>query len=86
MACSFGERPGFARKPDPGLVKLALSRLGVEREEAVYVGDSDVDAATARAACMAGILVDWGFRPRSELEPLGLPVVSTARELLSLLL
>lgn len=79
---SFGERPGCARKPDPALVRLALSRLGVGHGEAVYVGDSDVDAATARNAGMACILVDWGFRSRKELEPLGFPVVSTGEELL----
>ncbi len=79
---SFGERPGYPRKPDPALVRLALSELGVEPGNAVYVGDSDVDAATARNAGMAGILVDWGFREREILEPLGLPVVSTGEELL----
>lgn len=79
---SFGERPGYGRKPDPGLTELALSRLGVTKGETVYVGDSDVDAATARNAGMAGILVDWGFRPREVLEPLGFPVVSTGEELL----
>lgn len=79
---SYGERPGFARKPDPALVRLALSELGADPRDAVYVGDSDVDAATARNAGMAGILVDWGFREREVLEPLGLPVVSTGEELL----
>lgn len=86
VKASFGERPGFARKPDPALTLLALSRLGIPREEAVYVGDSDVDAATARNAGMDGILVDWGFRPREVLEPLGLPVVSTGAALLAALL
>ncbi len=82
VAASFGEQAGYARKPDPGLVRLALERLGVPASEAVYVGDSEVDAATAENAGMAGILVDWGFRPRALLEPFGLPVVSTAGELL----
>ena len=82
VAASFGERPGIPRKPDPGLTRLALSRLGVPEAEAVYVGDSEVDAATARNAGLSGILVDWGFRPRADLEPLGLPVVSSGEALL----
>ena len=83
---SFGEQPGYARKPDPGLVRLALEQLGAEPEEAVYVGDSEVDAATAKNAGTACVLVDWGFRPRSLLESFGCPVVSTARELLAQIL
>ena len=86
VTASFGEQPGYARKPDPALTELALSRLGVPKSEAVYVGDSDVDAATAKNAGMPGILVDWGFRPRSLLETFGLPVVSTGEELLELIL
>ena len=86
VTASFGERPGYPRKPNPALTELALSRLGIPKTDAVYVGDSDVDAATARNAGMPGILVDWGFRPRSLLEPLGLPVVSTGEELLALIL
>ena len=86
VTASFGEQPGYARKPDPALTELALSRLGVPKSEAVYVGDSDVDAATAKNAGMPGILVDWGFRPRSLLETFGLPVASSGEELLELIL
>ena len=86
VARSFGEQPGYGRKPDPGLTLLALQKLGVSPAEAVYVGDSEVDAATAKNAGMDGVLVDWGFRPRRELEGLGCPVVSSARELLERLL
>ncbi|MBR4701732.1 MAG: HAD family hydrolase [Oscillospiraceae bacterium] len=83
---SFGEREGYPRKPDPALVRLALNQLGIGPEDAVYVGDSDVDAATARNAGMDCILVDWGFRERSVLEPLGFPVVSTGEALLEQIL
>lgn len=83
ISCSFGERPGCRRKPETDLVELALSTLGADREKALYVGDSDVDARTARNAGMACVLVDWGFRDRSVLEPYGFPVVSTADALLA---
>ena len=65
------------------MVELALSMLGADKETAVYVGDSDVDAQTAKNAGMACVLVDWGFRDRSVLEPYGFPVVSTADALLA---
>ena len=46
---------------------FADSMLGVSREQAVYVGDSDVDIATAVASGMPCISVLWGFRDREFL-------------------
>ena len=63
--------PGMATKPDPGLVWYALEQLGASREGAVYVGDSDVDIATARNAGLDLAVVSWGFRDRRVLEELG---------------
>jgi pyrophosphatase PpaX len=39
-----------APKPDPGGLLLALGRLGVPPERAVYIGDSLADGGAARAA------------------------------------
>lgn len=61
---AIGEREGCRRKPAPDSVLQALSELGVERERAVYVGDSEVDLLTARNAGMDCISVSWGFRSR----------------------
>lgn len=49
-------------KPDPALVKLALSRLGVTARQAVMVGDTALDIAAARAAGVfaVGYKVDGG--------------------------
>jgi len=53
------------RKPEPaGLFELAR-RLGAPPEEVLLVGDSPIDAATARAAGCRFALVTWGF-PRPE--------------------
>jgi HAD superfamily hydrolase (TIGR01549 family) len=46
LACA-GEA---AEKPAPDLVHLALRRIAVRVDEAIYVGDTDTDRATARAA------------------------------------
>ena len=81
---TVGERDGVARKPAPDSVLEVLRSLGYRREEAVYIGDSDVDILTAQAADMDCISVDWGFRDRDFLESSGAQViVSSATELLS---
>ena len=59
---AVGERAGVRRKPAPDMVEIALQELGVEKDEAVYVGDSDVDVATAAHAGLSCISVLWGFR------------------------
>ena len=68
---AFGERSGIARKPAPDMVYAALTELGAEKEGAVYVGDSEVDVATAENAALPLIAVSWGFRSRALLESLG---------------
>jgi haloacid dehalogenase superfamily, subfamily IA, variant 1 with third motif having Dx(3-4)D or Dx(3-4)E len=64
---AIGDRESMRRKPDPDSVYLALEELGKIREEAVYVGDSDVDLATARNAGLPCISVLWGFRDKEFL-------------------
>lgn len=71
MELGVGERPGVPRKPAPDMVMLALREMGVRREEAVYIGDSEVDLATARNAGLDCITVLWGFRDRDWLEKQG---------------
>jgi len=68
---AIGERPEVKRKPAPDMVKLALKELGVGIEDAVYVGDSDVDIQTARNSGLPCISVLWGFRDREMLEQAG---------------
>lgn len=64
---AIGDREGLRRKPEPDSVRLVLKELGKTREEAVYVGDSEVDLATARNAGLPCISVLWGFRDRDFL-------------------
>ena len=44
-----------------------LMLLHINRSEAVYIGDSEVDIETAKNAEMECISVDWGFRDHEEL-------------------
>ena len=48
-----------------------LSMLGLQKDECLYIGDSDVDMLTAANAGLRKIGVSWGFRPVSELEQAG---------------
>lgn len=63
-----GEKAGVRRKPAPDLVKDAIKTLGSEALESVYIGDSEVDALTARNAGLPVVLVSWGYRDRKMLE------------------
>lgn len=55
-------------KPHPEGVLLALDRLGVAAEEAIYVGDSPHDVAAGRAAGVLTVAAPWGPYPRGSLE------------------
>ena len=46
----LGQRDGIPVKPAPDIVYEILNKSGVEAEKALYVGDSDVDMFTAKAA------------------------------------
>lgn len=67
VAVGEHEAEGIRKKPAPDTVNEALSQLGVDRENAVYVGDSDVDLQTARNAGLPCISVLWGFRDKDFL-------------------
>ncbi len=59
---AIGETPKLLRKPDPHMVFAALEKLGVSKDNAYYVGDSEVDVVTARNAGLPCLAVTWGFR------------------------
>lgn len=68
----LGERENVARKPDPQIVYdivEAMRRLGneVTDKEILYIGDSLVDAETAKAAKLPFVACTWGFCTREQL-------------------
>ena len=83
VAIGEHEAEGIRKKPAPDTVFAALRELGVEKYSAVYVGDSDVDIATARNAGLPCISVLWGFRDREFLLDHGATTfISKPKELL----
>ena len=65
VAIGEHEAEGIRKKPAPDTVFAAMKQLG--QGSAVYVGDSDVDLATARNSGLPCISVLWGFRDRDFL-------------------
>ncbi len=65
----LGDREGVERKPSAEPVKLAMESL--ECDEAIFVGDTEVDLATACNAGIPCILMTWGYRDREDMERIG---------------
>ena len=93
----LGGRPDFPLKPDPEIVSEVLRKAGVEKKDAVMVGDSDTDMETAANGGVMGIAVNWGYRNMRDIINWGIgpstgsgtepwKVVETAEELHQLLL
>jgi len=66
-----GQTDTVRRKPAPDGVLALLRQFDCPVEDAVYVGDSEVDLQTAENCGMDSILVTWGFRSREQLMAAG---------------
>ncbi len=84
---SLGRLDGVPKKPAPDMVLTALKHFGTDKNEAVYIGDSDVDKMTAENSGLDFIGVSWGFKGYDFLKQLGVKtVVNTAEELVEIIL
>lgn len=75
-----GQADGIERKPSPDGIYLLLSKLGCQKEECLYVGDTNTDMQTGKAAGLYTVGVLWGFRERRELEENGADEIIEAPE------
>ncbi len=71
ITTAIGTKDGIPKKPAPDMVLEAMRRLRATKETTVYVGDSEVDIATAFNTGIDCIAVAWGFRTRKEQEQAG---------------
>ena len=79
---ALGEQPQIRRKPAPDMVLKALKDLGLTPEQAVYIGDSEIDIETAKSAGLDCLSVTWGFRSKTFLQNHGACVlVDTPEEI-----
>ena len=81
-----GARPDFPRKPDPAGALAIATHWRIDPAEILYLGDTNTDMQTARAAGMFAVGATWGFRPGTELAASGArQLVDHPPELLELL-
>ncbi len=79
---TLGQREGIPTKPNPHSVLEIMEHFNVSPKACLYVGDSNVDIQTAKAAKLTSIGVLWGFRDEEELKEEGADyLVRDAKEL-----
>ena len=71
FALCRGQVDGFPKKPAPDGVFWILEHLRIPKEDAVYIGDSEVDIQTGKNAGLFTVGVTWGFRTKAELKAVG---------------
>nr|WP_256222652.1 HAD hydrolase-like protein [Pseudomonas sp. Pf153] len=59
----LGHRAGRSLKPQPVVAWEAARRLSVDPRHCLFVGDTEIDLQTARAAGMPSAMVAWGYGP-----------------------
>ena len=78
FAAGENEAQGIKKKPAPDTVISVLNEFNFASEDAVYVGDSDVDIMTAKNSQMPCISVTWGFRDEKFLLENGATILINA--------
>lgn len=72
----LGAAEGMNKKPDSQLMEYFLEKHGFTKEEAVYIGDSEVDVEFCHNSNVDFIGVSWGFRGREVLSKLGVEKIA----------
>lgn len=81
-----GQSAEFRRKPAPDIPLYIAEKMGVLPEECMYVGDTNTDMQTGKAAGMYTVGVLWGFRDEKELLEGGADTIAeTPEDLLDIL-
>ena len=57
-----------------------MEQLGSSTDESIYVGDSEVDYATAQNSGLPCVSVSWGFRDKEFLESIGAKLIIDSPE------
>lgn len=80
---TVGKKDCFKPKPSSEPVNYAMDLLGSNKDECIYIGDSDVDVQTAHNSGLKCIGVTWGFRDRNVLKDAGAEfIIDSAEEIL----
>lgn len=76
----LGAKIELPKKPNPRMLSEALSALACSAEEAIYVGDTEVDYESAKAAKMDCLLVAYGYRSYDQLKELDALLVESVMD------
>lgn len=68
---AWGKKEEYAIKPNPESLNAILEKLGADKSNTVYIGDSNVDVFTAHNGKVDVIGCTWGFRGETELVEAG---------------
>ncbi len=72
-------------KPDPSHALQIIDKFKVKPTETVFIGDSNIDMQTAKAAGIKAVGVSWGFRSTEELRQNGADtIVDEPRDIIDL--
>jgi phosphoglycolate phosphatase len=80
----YGGNSFETKKPDPLGVQMLLKEFNVRPEEAVIIGDSNVDMMTGRNAGIYSVGVTYGLSPETLAETPGDVMVDSAKERLEI--
>lgn len=84
---AIGEKDGIQRKPFPDIANEIIKTFNIQKENIIYIGDSEVDIETALNANLKCISVTWGFRNKKELKENGAKIiVDKPKEILDFIL
>jgi phosphoglycolate phosphatase len=62
-----GQSQGVPLKPSPESTLSTIKKLGVKKDECLFVGDGETDIMTAQNAGIDCVSVLWGYRSKSQL-------------------
>lgn len=71
FSAAWGKKDEFKVKPDPQSLYAIMNEIGADKENSLYVGDSDVDVKTAVNGGVDFAGAQWGFRGKEELAAAG---------------
>lgn len=63
-----GDEINMERKPSPMMINTICQKLGVDKVDAFYIGDTNVDMQTAENSEVDYVLVTYGYRTKEELK------------------
>ena len=66
----MGQTPSIEKKPAPDGTLLIIEKLGLKKEDVLFIGDSTVDIKTAQNAGVDCAAVTWGYEEIDQIHAL----------------